>query len=217
MMARPLLRPVAALLLPLMVAPSLRAGAQAATAAEPDWPCVQRLVPSLSASAVWSGPPPPTDESWRRVPQVSALVAEITPSTVQEAKGLRAIQDFVAPLDAQARREMLPMVIAGVLAETNQVRGQVIDRIRAFARRQRGLAETVQRLTEELDATSTRPGSGAEAAARRAEMEQHVFFATKTFQDAERTVRYMCEVPVRLDGRFGAYARALQAALPPTP
>jgi hypothetical protein len=218
MTPRPHKRPAAALLLGMLLALAVSPAARAASTEDPDWPCVQRLVPSLSASAVWSGPAPPADDSWRQVPEVAALVAGITPSGVQEARGLQAIQDFTAPLDAEARRKLLPLALSGTLAETNRVRSQVIDRIRAFARRQHGLAETVQRLTEQLDAAdpaAAPPGSASEAASRQADLQQHVFFATKTFQDAERTVRYMCEVPVRLEARFGAYARALQAALPP--
>lgn len=216
MMAQHRMRSAAALLLGLVLAPALSPAARAAGADDPDWPCVQRLVPNLGASAVWSGPAPPADESWQQVPEVAALVAKITPSAVQEANGLRVIQDFVAPLDAGARRQLLPLAFSGTLSETNRARGQVIDRIRAFARRQRGLAETVQRLTEQLDAADAAPpAAGNEATASRAELQQHIFFATKTFQDAERTVRYMCEVPVRMEARLGAYARALEAALPP--
>ncbi|MFC7556923.1 hypothetical protein ACFQU7_39010 [Pseudoroseomonas wenyumeiae] len=46
-------------LLALGMALSAAAGARAATAADPDWPCVQRLVPNLTAAGVWSGPVPP--------------------------------------------------------------------------------------------------------------------------------------------------------------
>jgi hypothetical protein len=45
-------------------------------------------------------------------------------------------------------------------------------------------------------------------------LEQRHAFAAKSFTDAERTMRYACEAPVRLEGRLGAYARALAAALP---
>ncbi|WP_207447840.1 hypothetical protein [Roseomonas marmotae] len=203
---------------------ALATGAGTAMAAgpgtDPDWPCVQRLVPELSAAAVWSGPPPPQGDGWRQVPEVADLVARITPMAVGEAAGVRSILDFAAPLDAGARRQMLPLALSGTLAGTNQVRSQVIERIKAFARRQRGLAEMVQRLTEQLD-VSDQEGAGqaaaGEAKARHAELEQRVFFATKTFQDTERTLRYICEVPVRLEARFGAYARALEGALPPPP
>ncbi|RKK04157.1 hypothetical protein EBE87_21240 [Pseudoroseomonas wenyumeiae] len=207
-------------LLALGMALSAAAGARAANAADPDWPCVQRLVPNLTAAGVWSGPVPPPGDAWRQVPDVAALVTRITPSAVREEAGLRMIGDFAAPLDAEARRRLLPLVLSGTLAETNQVRGQIIERIGAFARRQRGLADTVQHLTEQLDASgpeAEKPDTAGDAKARQAELQQRVFFATKTFQDAERTLRYMCEVPVRLEARFGAYARALEAALPAPP
>jgi hypothetical protein len=216
MMTLPGLRSTA---IPMLLVLAVAAGprAHAAAAADQDWPCVQRLVPNLTAAGVWSGPAPPPGDAWQQVPEVAALVARITPSAVAEAAGLRIIGDFTAPLDAEARRQWVPLVLSGTLAETNQVRRQLIDRIGAFARRQRGLAETVQHLTEQLDASgpeAARRDSTEAAIAQRAELQQRVFFATKTFQDAERTLRYMCEVPVRLEARFGAYARALQAALP---
>lgn len=207
-------------LLILLVTVVAGTDAHAATAADPDWPCVQRLVPALTAAGVWSGPAVPQDGAWRQIPDVAALVARITPSTVDDTSGLRMIDDFAAPLDAEARQHLLPLVLSGTLSETNQVRQQLIERISAFGRRQHGLAETVQRLTEQLDATgpeATKADASDEAKGRAAELQQRVFFATKTFQDAERTLRYMCEVPVRLEARFGAYARALQSALPTPP
>ncbi|MCI0752195.1 hypothetical protein [Teichococcus vastitatis] len=190
-------------------------GAQAVTGSDPDWPCVQRLVPVLSAGSIWSGPPLPEGDSWRQAPEVAALVTRIAPRAVAEPEGLRAIEGFAAPLSPEARRRLVPLAVAGTLAETNRARSGLIESIRGFARRQRGLAKTVQRLSEQLDAADAE--ARGEAAARRAELQQRLFFATKTFQDAERTMRYMCEAPVRLESRFGAYARAFQAALPDGP
>ncbi|KAA2213503.1 hypothetical protein [Teichococcus oryzae] len=199
------------LVLGLLGAPAARG----ATGNDPDWPCVQRLVPVLSAGSIWSGPALPADGSWRQEPKVAALVSAIAPRAVPDAEGVRAIEGFAAPLDAEARRRLLPMAVSGTLAETNRTRSGLIESIRGFARRQRGLAETVRQLSEQLDAMD--PEAKGEAAARREELQQRLFFATKTFQDAERTMRYMCEAPVRLEARFGAYARAFQAALPEAP
>ena len=33
------------------------AGALAAAGEDPDWPCVQRLVPEIAPAAIWAGPP----------------------------------------------------------------------------------------------------------------------------------------------------------------
>lgn len=181
--------------------------ALAARGDDPDWPCVQRLVPRLDAGSLWTGPALPQDDAWRAEPDAAALVARITPRAVTEEAGLGAIADFAAPLDPAARRRLLPLGLAGLLAETNRQRGELIDRIKAFAHRQRDLAEAVNRLAAERDALP--PASPASA-----EVEQRYFFAAKAFQDTERTLRYACELPVRLEARLGAYARALEAALP---
>ena len=45
--------------------------AWAAASEDPDWPCVQRLMPELSPATVWGGPP--VDDAapaWRETPAV---------------------------------------------------------------------------------------------------------------------------------------------------
>jgi hypothetical protein len=194
----------------LLLLGSAPAAPLAARGEDPDWPCVQRLVPHLTAGGLWAGPSLPEGDAWRAAPEAAALVARITPRAVEEAEGLRAIEAFAAPLDAATRRRLLPLVFAGALAETDRQRAALIEQIKSFARRQRSLAEATNRIAAELDTVP----SGAAAAERRAELEQRHFFAAKAFQDAERTMRYVCEAPVRLEARLGAYARALQAVLP---
>jgi hypothetical protein len=186
--------------------------ALAAGGEDPDWPCQQRLVPRLEAGTLWSGPAPPEGTPWRETPEVAALVARIAPRNVPEAEGLDAIRAFAAPLSAEKRQRLLPLAFAGLLEETNRQRSDLVARIKTFARRQRALAEVANRAAEELEAQP--PDAGGEAAARRTELERREFFTAKAFQDAERTMRYACEMPVQLEARLGVYARALQAAMP---
>jgi hypothetical protein len=180
----------------------LPAAAAAQPRPDPDWPCVQRLVPRLTAGSLWPGV---AEGNWRAVPEVAELVGRIAPRNVEEAEGVAAIERFAAPLDAGARRRLLPLAFAGVLEETNRERGAVIDQLRRFARRQRDLAEQVRGLEAELRAA---PPEAQE------ELTQRHFFAAKSYTDAERTLHYACEAPVRLEARLGAYARAMQAAMP---
>jgi hypothetical protein len=177
--------------------------------ADPDWPCVQRFVPRVAAAALWPGPPLPENGDWRAEPDVAALVGRISPRSAPEEAGVAAIETFAAPLDAASRRRLLPLAFIGVLEETNRQRDVLVGQIRRFARRQRDLAEGVRRLESELRAV---PADAAPAA--REELKQRHAFAAKSFTDADRTVRYACEAPVRLEGRLGAYARALAEALP---
>jgi hypothetical protein len=192
--------------LALLLLALLPAAAQTAPRGQdPDWPCVQRLVPRLSAAALWPGPGP--EGEWRAEPEVAALVGRIMPRTTSEAEGVAAIGSFAALLDAAARRRLLPLAFAGALEETNRQRDVLIEQIRRFARRQRDLAERVRSLEAEL-----RPGP--EDPAARAELEQRHGFAARAFIEAERTMRYACEAPVGLESRLGGYVRALRAALP---
>lgn len=187
----------------LLLAALLPAAAAAQPQADPDWPCVQRLVPQLAAGVLWPGVP---EGDWRGEPEVTALVARIAPRGVDDSVGLAAIRDFVAPLDAEARRRLLPLAFTGTLAETNRQRDALIEQLRRFARRQRDLAKQVRALDAELR-TAPEPA--------REELTQRRFFAAKSYTDAERTLRYACEAPVRLEARLGTYARAFRAGLPP--
>ncbi len=175
---------------------------------DPDWPCVQRLVPRLTLEALWPGPAPEGD--WRGDAALSAVVAHATARRTTEADGVSALSAFAHELDAASRRKMLPLAFAGVLEETNAQRGDLIEQIRRFTRRQRELANLSRQLAAEL--RSLPPNAPVE---QRTELEQRRHFTAKAFEDAERTLRYTCEAPVRLEGRLGAYARTLAAALPP--
>ena len=46
-----------------------------------------------------------------------------------------------------------------------------------------------------------------------AELIDRSTFAQRTYYEAQRTMRYACEIPAELDQRLGLYARALQAGL----
>jgi hypothetical protein len=175
---------------------------------DPDWPCQQRLVPSITAAAVWSGPTLEGSGDWHAEPRVAGLVTRIAPREVPTPEGEAAIKRFLEEADGE-RNHLATLAFAGLLEETNRERADLIDRLKQFARRQQSIAEIVARITTELRAIP--PDSQGDAADRRAELEQRRSFTTRAFEEAQRTVRYACEAPVQLEARLGAYARALQA------
>jgi hypothetical protein len=202
-------------LLGTILAAALACAAGAASSAgrssDPDWPCVQRLVPKLSPGLFWTEPGIAAPETWRNDPDVAALVEKISPRRVAADQGKEAIGAFAQTLGEDKPR-LLALAFAGLLEETNRQRAELIDRIQAFARRQRELADIAARAGEELgkipaDATG-------EDAARRNDLEQRRHYVSLAFQESQRTLRYACEAPVQLESRLGEYARALQAALP---
>jgi hypothetical protein len=179
----------------------------AAPGADPDWPCQQTLVPVLSAGMLWSGPSLKEAGDWRADPAAVALVQRIAPRDVPVEEGEAAINAFIATLGAD-KAARVTRVFAGLLDETNRERGEVIDRLKDLAQRQRSLAGLIDRLTTELDAAP--PGDDP---ATLADLQQRFDFTSRSYAELQRTMRYACEVPRTLDARLGTYAHALAAAL----
>jgi hypothetical protein len=87
---------VATLVNALAAVTALPAGAQ--QQADPDWPCMQRKVPELSPTAIWSGPPIEDAQSrWREDREVAELAGEI-------ASRRTPVEDATAAVATYAQR-----------------------------------------------------------------------------------------------------------------
>jgi hypothetical protein len=183
-------------------------GAAAPRSENPDWPCPQRLVPQLTAAAYWSGPVDAASD-WRADPEIAALVRRLVPRRVSTEAGLAEIESF-AKTAAVDRSRRVVLVFRGLLEETDRERTGLIERLTQMGRRQRELADLVGRLADEL--RSIPADATGEAGEKRLDLQQRHDFTARNFEEIQRTIHYACEAPVALDGRLGAWARALQAA-----
>ena len=77
-------------------------------ASDPDWPCVQRLVPTLGAAAYWGGPEPAEGTGWRDDPAASAVVAAAAPRDVDVERGTALLQAYLAAQPPEARLDLAP-------------------------------------------------------------------------------------------------------------
>ena len=179
--------------------------------ANPDWPCQQALVPEIAPAMIWAGPSIDGIGDWHKQPDVAALVDRAAPRSVSREQGEAAIDDFTKGLSGD-RNHLITLAFAGLLDETNRERGEVIERIKELAQRQRSLADIIARLTAQLDAAPA-PKPGEALSPERAELTERWTFTQRSYTSLQQTMRYACEVPGQLDARLGAYARALQAAL----
>src|SRR3954471_15967333 len=119
----------AALLAALLVAAA--ASAAPRRGEDPDWPCVQRLVPTLTAATVWSGPPLDGAGAWQDEPAVASLVRAVTPRAVAPEQGEAAIGRFAGGAPAGGERDRrLRLAFAGILEETNRERAGLLERIK---------------------------------------------------------------------------------------
>lgn len=177
---------------------------------DPDWPCQQPLVPKLTAAAYWNEPLDMQGD-WQANPEIAELVQHLAPRRITTEEGLAEIARFAKTAPGNPHR--LALAFRGLLEETDRERADLIERLKQLGRRQRELAELAARLTSELDSMPF--DATGEAAAERIDLQQRHDFTVRNFEEVQRTMRYACEAPVRLDARLGAWARALQSPAQP--
>ncbi len=186
----------------------LGAGAPwAADSQDPDWPCIQRKVPEISAGMVWAGPPADgLEDEWRAEPEVAALAQRIAARSTAVEDGRTAIQTFAEGQTADKDRK-LTLLFAATLAAVNAERGSIIDGIQRYARRQAKLAERIQGQIKELNQLAD-DGTEQQTAKRR-ELEEKHLWDTRIYEERERSLSYICEQPVLLEQRVFALAREI--------
>ena len=180
---------------------------------DPDWPCVQRKVPQLSAAAVWEGAPiEEAADRWRHDAEVVALVEQIAARRTSIEDAEAAIASFGAGLDTAEREARLTLVFAGLFETLDRERGEVIAGIERYGRRQKTLAEQIRVERAELSALSA-AAAAAEDAQRAAELQNRLLWETRIFNERRNSLTFVCEVPTLIEQRLFVLARAIQAAM----
>jgi len=183
----------------------------ATTAAEDsDWPCVQRKVPTISAGQVWTGPSLETvGDAWRQDADVIDLARLLASRRTGTAEADAEIADFAAAGDRERR---LTMLFAALLSSINTERASIMAGIGRYARRQQALAEKIEAQSAELTLLPDTGGS-EDQAYRREELLEIQAWDARIFQERERSLTYVCELPVALEKRAFALGKAIAAQL----
>ena len=182
----------------------------AADPQNPDWPCMQRRVPQLSAATVWQGPPIDTAiNQWRDDPEVSRLVGELAARRVPVEEAQKAATEFITE-DPAKRDERATVLFAGLFDTLNQERGDVIAGLERLTRRQREFVHTIEADNVQLRQLQRDPNANPDTVA---DLTRRVDWGTRIFEERRRTIRYVCEVPVLIEKRLFVLARAMQQAI----
>ncbi len=184
--------------------------AGAAGQVDPDWPCIQRLVPGISAGTVWAGPPLEGLADWRRDDAVAPLAEKLAARKTPIAEAKPAIEAFAASLGAD-KDEKLSMLFVGILERIDASRGAMIEAVRRYARRQRALGERIAARATEI-AALRRARDPAKADDMAALVGLHTW-DVRIFEERERSLRYVCERPRMLEQRLFTLAREIMLHL----
>lgn len=192
-----------------LIAGLLLAGAPATAPAadrDPDWPCVQILVPTLSPGQIWTGEPiEGKEESWRDMPALQPIVKRVTdPATDVEAE--EAVIDRFAETLGPDRNAALTALFAGVFDTLNRERTEAIAAVRRYARNQRAMLD---RIDAGLGRARGLPPESPEAVALRDE----IAWQRRILDERRRYQTAVCDQPVRLERKLGRLARAIAAHL----
>jgi hypothetical protein len=175
---------------------------------DPDWPCVQALVPEISASTIWAGPLPETLETnWYDDQTIADSVYAITSRRTDLEQANTLIDEFAKLSSAEKKNEKLTLLFGGVLQQLNKRRTEFIQGIKRFTRHQ---DEVAKKIEGHLNEKAGLKGKTDETSnVRRAELEETIQWMKRMFEDREKSIASLCEKPVRVDELAGELARAI--------
>lgn len=193
----------------LYVAAAL-AGAPAWPDSDADWPCIQRKVPTLSAGLMWAGPPVTEDlADWRRDVEISGLVERLAVRRTSIEQAIRDIDTFAAGLSDSEKADRLTLVFSGLLDSANAERSDVLGGIERFTRKQRRLADNILAKRQELETVLEIADPTDADDEKRRSLEEQLNWQTRIHEDRERSLTYVCEIPILLEQRLFTLAREL--------
>jgi len=176
----------------------------------PDWPCNQIKVPEMSVAAVWAGPPiDDVDSIWEQDAAVRNLVAQLAARRTPLEDAEKIIADTITG-DPAERQRKAKLIFAGLFKELNHERSEVMNGIERFSRKQKEFADQVRSTILQLRELQNTPGHDQ---TKVDELISRVEWDTRIFDERSKTIGYVCEVPVLIEQRLFALARAIQQSL----
>ncbi len=180
------------------------------SATQGNWPCVQRKVPEISGAAIWQGPPlDATVSNWRGDAATSGLVQLLAVRRTSDDEATKAIDEFAKASGAERGRQ-LTRVMAGLLELVNAERAEVIAGLERFGDAQKTMAELLRR--ENAGLATLRSAADADPAKIAQRLEQ-LTWNLRIFNERQKSLSSVCEVPVLIEKRLFAISKSIMKAV----
>ncbi|MBR1214163.1 hypothetical protein [Bradyrhizobium sp. JYMT SZCCT0180] len=173
----------------------------------PDWPCTQAKVPEISLTAVWAGPPlDDIKDKWRDDAKVSPLVSRLAARRTSLDEAQKLITEFLGnPATDKATAGKL--LFAGLFDSLNAQRASVMNGLERITRKQR---EAADKIRSDVSALHALQGAASPDQPKIDELSNQMVWQTRIFEDRQRVVKFVCEVPTAIDQRLFALGRMIQ-------
>ena len=181
---------------------------------DPDWPCVQRKVASLSAGQFWTGPDITAAGDWGGDNDAAVLAQKIASRRTDLTEVDPLLDAYVTKAGADKARG-LTHVYAGVFEVINGERDKVVSGIARYAQGQRRMAERIRDEADKISQVKDAPSvsDATELPRDQSDLETKFAWDRRIFQERSQSLSYVCEVPQLLEQRLGEIARRIQARL----
>lgn len=177
---------------------------------DPDWPCQQIKVPTLSLASIWAGPPlDPQHVAWKDDPRIVDLVSRLTPRRQPLDQAAPMIHDLARQAGDQKTPELLKLM-AGLYTVLTSERDSVMAGLDRFGGRQKQLASELRSDNETLQGLQGNSQADPNAVQQ---MTQKVSWEAEVFQDRRQSISYACDAPGKIEQRLFGLAKLIQQEL----
>ncbi len=195
----------------------LAAPASAQPRQDPDWPCVQRKVATLSPGQFWTGPDIAAAGDWGSDNDAAVLAQKIASRRTELPQVGPLLDEFAGKFgtDKDGKDKALTRVYAGVFEVINGERDKIVGGIGRYAQGQRRMAERIRDEADKISQTKDAPSAtdATELPKDQSDLETKFAWDRRIFQERSQSLTYVCEVPQLLEQRLGEIARLIQARL----
>ena len=187
--------------------------ALAADAANPDWPCVQRKVATLTSVQMWDGPAVDDLTQWRDNEEIERLIAVLASRRVPLEDAAAAIAKFAAAQPQDKRDDALKLLFAGLLSTINSERAVVMSGIERFQQRQKARAAEIERQGTVLRKLRERAASDETARSELPTAEERYNWDVRVFSERQQSLSLACEVPIVIEQRLFGLSRGIRSRM----
>ncbi len=180
---------------------------------DPEWPCVQVLIPEIVAGVVWPEMiDPALIGSWKNDPSQVAIVKNLSDIEGFTDKESNLIAEFVESAAQNSSTQTLNQVADGILALSNQRRLRYIKGIKRYTRQQISIAHQIETSLNQLADLEDQSDSANDS--QIGEIKETLEWHKRVYDQRERAIQSLCDRPVLAAENLSAVLRELAQYLP---
>jgi DNA polymerase III alpha subunit len=155
---------------------------------------------------VWAGPPlDDVSGKWKEDATLGSLVSKLAARRTPLDEAQKAIAEYLnGAADKTAGGKLL---FSGLFDSLTAQRSQVLNGLERVTRKQREAAEKIRNDTLALQALQ---GATPPDQAKIDALGNQLVWQTRIFEDRQRVIKFVCEVPTAIDQRLFALGRTIQ-------